>query len=379
MTLNKVVDQLEYSLIRILKEKASEYDDVIDLTIGEPDLPVPKTVVKETLEYAEKNHLPYAPTGGGIEIREKIANYYNTKYGGNYSRDNIIMHIGASEALSSVLKTVLNPEDEVIVPAPYYPGYIPMIKLAYGVPVIADTRESNFILTDKILEKYITDKTKAIVLSNPCNPSGTVMSKNEIKKIANFLKDRNIFLIVDEIYNMLSFYDYNSFAQCDEIREKTIIINGFSKSHSMTGWRLGYSIVPLALRRNFLNATLYNVSSPMTLSLVAGEIAIDKFPTREDLVETYKERAIFLKNGLEKLGFSVIEPKGAFYLFVNYSKISDKSSLDFAMELLEKAKVAVVPGVTFGTEKFFRIALTQDISILKNALENFNQYVRDRN
>lgn len=379
MTLNKVVDQLEYSLIRILKEKASEYDDVIDLTIGEPDLPVPKTVVKETLEYAEKNHLPYAPTGGGIEIREKIANYYNTKYGGNYSRDNIIMHIGASEALSSVLKTVLNPEDEVIVPAPYYPGYIPMIKLAYGVPVIADTRESNFILTDKILEKYITDKTKAIVLSNPCNPSGTVMSKNEIKKIANFLKDRNIFLIVDEIYNMLSFYDYNSFAQCDEIREKTIIINGFSKSHSMTGWRLGYSIVPLALRRNFLNATLYNVSSPMTLSLVAGEIAIDKFPTREDLVEIYKERAIFLKNGLEKLGFSVIEPKGAFYLFVNYSKISDKSSLDFAMELLEKAKVAVVPGVTFGTEKFFRIALTQDISILKNALENFNQYVRDRN
>lgn len=289
------------------------------------------------------------------------------------------MHIGASEALSSVLKTVLNPEDEVIVPAPYYPGYIPMIKLAYGVPVIADTRESNFILTDKILEKYITDKTKAIVLSNPCNPSGTVMSKNEIKKIANFLKDRNIFLIVDEIYNMLSFYDYNSFAQCDEIREKTIIINGFSKSHSMTGWRLGYSIVPLALRRNFLNATLYNVSSPMTLSLVAGEIAIDKFPIREDLVETYKERAIFLKNGLEKLGFSVIEPKGAFYLFVNYSKISDKSSLDFAMELLEKAKVAVVPGVTFGTEKFFRIALTQDISILKNALENFNQYVRDRN
>lgn len=379
MTLNKVVDQLEYSLIRILKEKASEYDDVIDLTIGEPDLPVPKTVVKETLEYAEKNHLSYAPTGGGIEIREKIANYYNTKYGGNYSRDNIIMHIGASEALSSVLKTVLNPEDEVIVPAPYYPGYIPMIKLAYGVPVIADTRESNFILTDKILEKYITDKTKAIVLSNPCNPSGTVMSKNEIKKIANFLKDRNIFLIVDEIYNMLSFYDYNSFAQCDEIREKTIIINGFSKSHSMTGWRLGYSIVPLALRRNFLNATLYNVSSPMTLSLVAGEIAIDKFPTREDLVEIYKERAIFLKNGLEKLGFSVIEPKGAFYLFVNYSKISDKSSLDFAMELLEKAKVAVVPGVTFGTEKFFRIALTQDISILKNALENFNQYVRDRN
>lgn len=379
MTLNKVVDQLEYSLIRILKEKASEYDDVIDLTIGEPDLPVPKTIVKETLEYAEKNHLPYAPTGGGIEIREKIANYYNTKYGGNYSRDNIIMHIGASEALSSVLKTVLNPEDEVIVPAPYYPGYIPMIKLAYGAPVIADTRESNFILTDKILEKYITDKTKAIVLSNPCNPSGTVMSKNEIKKIANFLKDRNIFLIVDEIYNMLSFYDYNSFAQCDEIREKTIIINGFSKSHSMTGWRLGYSIVPLALRRNFLNATLYNVSSPMTLSLVAGEIAIDKFPTREDLVEIYKERAIFLKNGLEKLGFSVIEPKGAFYLFVNYSKISDKSSLDFAMELLEKAKVAVVPGVTFGTEKFFRIALTQDISILKNALENFNQYVRDRN
>lgn len=379
MTLNKVVDQLEYSLIRILKEKASEYDDVIDLTIGEPDLPVPKTIVKETLEYAEKNHLPYAPTGGGIEIREKIANYYNTKYGGNYSRDNIIMHIGASEALSSVLKTVLNPEDEVIVPAPYYPGYIPMIKLAYGVPVIADTRESNFILTDKILEKYITDKTKAIVLSNPCNPSGTVMSKNEIKKIANFLKDRNIFLIVDEIYNMLSFYDYNSFAQCDEIREKTIIINGFSKSHSMTGWRLGYSIVPLALRRNFLNATLYNVSSPMTLSLVAGEIAIDKFPIREDLVEIYKERAIFLKNGLEKLGFSVIEPKGAFYLFVNYSKISDKSSLDFAMELLEKAKVAVVPGVTFGTEKFFRIALTQDISILKNALENFNQYVRDRN
>ncbi|MGL6121175.1 MAG: pyridoxal phosphate-dependent aminotransferase, partial [Fusobacteriaceae bacterium] len=266
MELNSVVMNLKYSVIREINELAKEYEGVIQLTIGEPDVQSPKALVAEVLKYGKSARLTYPPTGGGIEIREKVAHYYNKTYGSDCSESNIIMNIGSSEALSSALRTILNPGDEVIVPAPYYPGYIPMIKMAYGVPVVVDTTKSNFILTPEILESYIGEKTKAILLSNPCNPTGKVMSKNEIEKLADYLEDKNIFLISDEIYSALSFGDFFSFGACKNIKDKLIIVNGFSKSHSLTGWRIGYTIVPEKIRKIFLNATLYNVSSPMALS-----------------------------------------------------------------------------------------------------------------
>lgn len=376
MELNSIVKNLKYSVIREINDLAKEHEGVIQLTIGEPDIQSPKALVDEVLEYGKSAHLNYPPTGGGVEVREKVAQYYNETYGSDYRESNIIMNIGSSEALSSVLRTILNPGDEVIIPAPYYPGYIPMIEMAYGVPVVVDTAENNFVLTPEILESYVGEKTKAILLSNPSNPAGTVMSREEVERLADYLQDKNIFLISDEIYSALSFEDFFSFGACKNIREKLIIVNGFSKSHSLTGWRIGYTIAPEKIRKFFLNATLYNVSAPMALSLHAAKIALEKFPCRKDVSEIYRERAYYLRDRLNSLGFQVVDPKGAFYLFVGYSKISEKNSLDFCLELLRETGVAVVPGIAFGSEKYFRIALTQELPILREVVERLEKFLK---
>lgn len=374
MRFNSAVENLQYSLIRVLKDEATKYPNSIDLTIGEPDLVTPKGIVDKVMEYGRNHQLKYALSGGGGEIGGLVAKHYNKIYGGNYTEKNVIMNIGASEALSSALRTILNPEDEVILTAPYYPGYPPMINLCYAKPVFIDITENNFKLSKELLEKYVTEKTKVILISNPCNPTGNVMGYDEMKEIVDFIKEREIFLVADEIYSALSFYEFHSFAEFRGIEDKLIIVNGFSKSHSMTGWRMGYTICPEQYRRYFLNTSFYTVSSPMSLSLKGAEIALKEYEDRQDLVEEYKKRAEFMSQELEKLGFKVVKPKGAFYIFADYSKLSSLKSLDFSLDLLRKTEVAVVPGISFGVENFIRIALTVDISILKQAIERIKKY-----
>ena len=200
------------------------------------------------------------------------------------------------------------------------------------------------------------------------------MSFEEMKEIAEFVAERDIFLISDEIYSALSFYEFHSFAEFKNIKDKIIIINGFSKSHSMTGWRIGYTICPKKYRKNFLNATFYTLSSPIALSIAGAETALEKFSDRTELMNIYKERAEFMAEGLEKIGFKVIKPKGAFYLFADYSNLSKLNSFDFAMDLLKKVQVAVVPGISFGTEKFVRFALTTDLDNLEEAVKRLKEY-----
>lgn len=374
MEINRVAQNLQYSLIRVLKNEAAKYSDTIDLTIGEPDIPTPHGLIEEAMEYGRNNQLKYAMSGGGEKIGKLVADYYNTRYKGNYTENNVIMNIGASEALSSSLRAILNPEDEVLLTAPFYPGYPPMIQLCYATPVFIDISTNNFKLTRELLEKYTTPKTKALLLSNPCNPTGNVMSYEEMREIAEFIASRDIFLIADEIYSELAFYEFHSFAEFENIREKTIIINGFSKSHSMTGWRIGYTICPEEYRRYILNMSFYTLSSVMTLSLKGAEIALTKYRDRGELVKIYRERAEYLSAKLCELGFKVIQPKGAFYIFADYSNLSNLNSLDFALDLLRKTKVAVVPGISFGVERYIRIALTVDIEKLAQAVERVKGY-----
>lgn len=374
MKFNSAVENLQYSLIRVLKNEATKYPNSIDLTIGEPDIGTPKGLIEEAMEYGKNHQLKYAPSGGGEKIGALVAEYYNKNYKGEYSEKNVIMNIGASEALSSALRTVLNPDDEVLLTVPFYPGYPPMINLCYGKPVLIDISKNNFTLTKELLEKYATSKTKALLLSNPCNPTGKVLSYEEMEEITKFIEEREIFLISDEIYSSLSFYEFHSFAEFKNIKDKLIIINGFSKSHSMTGWRLGYTICPEQYRKFFLNTSFYTVSSPVTLSLKGGEIALTKFENRKELSEEYRKRAEFMSSELKKLGFDLITPQGAFYIFANYSKISTLNSLDFALDLLRKTQVAVVPGISFGVENYIRIALTVDISLLELAIERMKKY-----
>jgi len=374
MELNKAVKNLKYSLIRTVAEAAKEYDNVISLTIGEPDIPTPRGIIEETLKFAEKQHFGYAPTAGSIKSRTLVADFYNKNYKTNFTHENVLFHIGSSEGLISAIRTITNPGDEIIVFAPFYPGYLPMIELAYGIPVIVDITKNDFKITPELLEKHITPKTKGIIFCSPCNPTGVVMSYDEIKDICHYLKDKDLFIISDEIYSMINFSGFTSFGQFPKILDKLIITNGFSKSHSMTGWRNGYAIVPKDLRQYFMNNTLYNVSSPMTLSLVAGDIALEKYQDVSKTVAIYKERAEIMTEALTKLGYKVVDSQGAFYLFADYSNISKKNSFDFAMDMLKQVQVAVVPGIAFETEGYIRISLTVDKDRLLEAAQRMAKY-----
>lgn len=377
MEVNQNISKIEYSLIRVLNEEAKKYDNSINLTIGEPDLTTEKGIVEDACQYAMTHKLSYPPTGGGIELREKIADYYNKKYGCSYVADNVVMNIGASEAISSCFKTLLNVDDEVIIFKPYYPGYLPMITMTYAKPVFVDISETDFKITPELLEKYVTDKTKVILICNPSNPSGNVMTKEEIERIVDYVADKDIFILADEIYSELSFVEFTSFSSFPKIKDKLIIVNGFSKSHSMTGWRVGYTIFPLEYRRLFINATLFTLGSPVAVSLAAAESAITKYSDRSHVRKIYQERAEFMYEKLIKLGFDVVKPKGAFYLFVDYRKISNLNSLDFTMEVLKEVQVALVPGRAFGIEGYFRISLVSDIPNLEKAADRLKKYVEN--
>lgn len=375
MEINQNIAKVQYSLIRLLNEEARKFEDSIDLTIGEPDIATEKGIVEDACEYAMTHKLGYPPTGGGPKLRGILADYYNDKYGSSYQADNVIVNVGASEAICSCFRALLNIDDEVIVFTPFYAGYLPMIQMAYAKPVFVDISKTDFTVTPELLEKYITDKTKIILFCNPCNPSGNVMGREEIENIANYLADKDIFIVSDEIYSELSFGEFTSFASFPQIQDKLIIINGFSKSHSMTGWRVGYTIFPLEYRKPLLNTTLFTLSSPMAVSLAAAESAITKYRDRSHVRKIYQERAGFMYEKLVELGFKVVKPKGAFYIFADYSQISKLNSFDFAMDMLKKVQVAVVPGISFGTENYVRIALTVDIQKLKEAGERIKKYI----
>jgi aminotransferase len=374
MEINRQVKKLQYSAIRTISEKSAKYQNVINLTIGEPDIPTPKKLMLEALKLAENKHFGYPPAAGSLLSRTLAAEHYNKKFGTDFTHENVIFNIGSSEALSSAIKTIINPEDEVIIFAPYYPAYPPLVSLAYGIPVIVDISKTDFKVTLDVLKSAITPKTKAIILSNPCNPTGTVMSYKEIKDICDFISDKDIFIIADEIYNMITFDEYTSFGIFSNIKDKLIITNGFSKSHSMTGWRNGYTIVPKELRQYFLNTSSYTVASPVALSLEMGNIALSKYDEIDEVVAVYKKRAEYMMSALRELNYDVVDCKGAFYLFVNYEKISNKNSLDFAMDLLEKTQIAVVPGIAFGVDGYIRMALTVDMDKLHEAIERIKNY-----
>lgn len=375
MKLNKNVIEVPYPYIRAMTEKATKLPNNIILTIGEPDIPPPSRLLEETVNYAKNNPLRYTEAGGRERLRDLIANYYNKYYGASITKDNVIVHIGAIEAIASSLRTILNPGDEVLLPIPYFSPYRSVIELAYGVPVPIDMKNNNFAIRAKIIEKYITSKTKAILFSNPCNPTGYMLKKEEMDELSSFFKEKDMFIISDEIYSSISFYPFVSFSSYDCLKDKLIVVNGFSKSHSMTGWRIGYSIVPLNFRQFFLNSSFYNIGTPVALSCAMAELALEKFPERDDIKRIYGERGSIIKKDLADMGFDLVEPRGAFYLFAGYGRFSKESSFDFALRLLDKTSVAVVPGEAFGIDGYFRLSLTKDLNILKEAISRIKTFI----
>ena len=382
MYINPIIEGIEISDIRKIHERLVNYKNVINMTIGEPDIDVPQEVKEAVAYHALNSRIKYSPVGGMPELREKIAKYYNEKFSGNYNAQNVLVAVGSTEGLASVLKTILAKDDEVIIPTPAYVGYEPLITISEAKTKFVDLEENNFVLTKEILEKNITDKTKLIILTYPNNPSGITLEEEEMVKIVKFLKDKNIYLISDEIYAAITFEKFTSFAKfSDELKEQLIIINGFSKSHSMTGYRLGYIIADEKLQNQVKKVSQYNVTSASTLSQYGAIAALDKCSDTTKISEIYKKRVEYFVNGIEKLGFECLKPKGAFYVFATYKnieKFKNMKSFDFVLDLLEKTELAIVPGITFQVEGYVRFSIVHDIPVLEEAINRLEKYIKEK-
>ena len=379
MYINKAVEEIQISDIRKIYEKMQTYKNTINMSLGEPDIDVPQEIKQAVAYHALNTKIKYSPVGGMPELREKIADFYNKNFGGNFTSDNVLVTVGSTEGLASIMKTVIAAGDEILIPTPAYVGYGSLIKLSGGIQKYIDLKGNDFKLTKEILEKYITSKTKLIILTNPNNPSGTTLDEEEMGKIVKFLKDREIYLLSDEIYASIVFKKYTSFAKySEELKKQLIIVSGFSKSHSMTGYRIGYIITNPELQLQIKKVSQYNVTSTSTLSQYGALTALEKYSDRKEVSEIYRKRVEYFKNELEKMGFKCLEPKGAFYIFAGYEnieKLKNMKSLNFALELLEKTGLAIVPGSTFQVEGYVRFSIVHDIPVLKEAIKRLENYI----
>lgn len=375
MHINESVKNLQISLIRQISGKMSEYSDGINMTIGEPGNDLPQELKEYMADITLNTRVGYTNTGGSLKYREEVAKYYNKLYGSNYTWKNALANAGSTEGLSSFLRTVLEKDDEVLLPTPTYPGYEPTILLMGAKPIYIDLKDNDFNLTAEILEKYITKKTKVIILTYPNNPTGTIMPLEEMDKVANILRKYDIYLLSDEIYSVLSFEKYNSFARYTDLIDKIVVVNGFSKSHSMTGYRVAYTLASEEVINNMNKVGQYTMTGVNTVGQLGAIYAMKNIPTREDIVKINKEKLLYTKKALENLGFKVVNPNGAFYLFVDYSMFSNKKSLDFAMDVLEKTHLGIVPGICFNVEGYFRLSITQDYEIIDQAIERLKKYI----
>ncbi|MGL4999642.1 pyridoxal phosphate-dependent aminotransferase [Cetobacterium sp.] len=380
LKINPDLDKIEISAIRKIAEACKEHQngekELINLTIGEPDIPAPKEIIDGTIEYIKTGKLGYPQLGGIVELREEISKFYKEKYKVDVSPDEIIVTVGSTEGLSTVIKTVILPGDEVITALPFYPGYEPLIVLAGAKLIKVDTSKTEFQLTVESLKRNLTEKTKAIILNYPSNPSGVIISKKNRDEILKFAKSNNLYIISDEVYSEIIFEnEHNSFLTND-YRDNVILINGFSKSHSLTGWRIGYIISSTKLRNSLIKVHQYTVTAPSIISQRGALIASKKCRDISEVVDVYKERARVVCDKLEARGVYPIKPKGAIYIFLSLDEITDLSSLEFAKKLLEEEKVAVVPGIAFGMDNYIRISLVKDKDILSEGVERILKFLK---
>ncbi len=377
--INKRVKEIQISGIRKFYNMTLKYPDVISLTLGQPDFNTPEHVKEAGIKAINANKTKYTENPGLLELRKEISKYIKLKYGMDYDPYNeIIVTNGASEGIDSTLRTILDEGSEVILPGPVYPGYEPIIKMCGAVPKYIDTRKNNFKITAEDIGKNITSKTRCIILPYPSNPTGAVLTKDEVQKIADVLRDREIFVLSDEIYSELV-YDRNHFsiASIPGMKEKTIVINGLSKSHSMTGWRIGFILGPSYLTKHIVKVHQYNATCASSISQYAALEAV-KNGSDDPLAmkNEYKKRRDYIFNRLINMGFEVAKPDGAFYIFPSISKFN-LNSFEFASKLLEKQRVAVVPGDAFSSygEGYIRLSFACSMDTLNEALNRIERFI----
>lgn len=378
---NKNVYEIAVSLIRHFDEKVSGIPNMLKLTLGEPDFNTPEHVKEAGQQAIKDNFSHYTGMSGLIDVREAASRFLSEKYTVNYQpTTEVLVTVGATEALSASLLSILEAGDKVLLPAPTYPGYEPLILLAGAEPVYIDTRETGFVLTpeqiDQAMEEH-GDKVKAIIITSPSNPTGVAYNEAEVSALSETLKKYPIFVISDEIYSELN-YETKHVSFGKYLRDQTIVINGLSKSHAMTGWRIGFIFAPAELVEQIIKVHQYLVTAASTISQKAAVRAlVQGISDAEVMREEYRERRDYVYQAMTKLGFEVARPSGAFYIFAKIPAEYEQDSMAFCIDLAEKNQLAIIPGIAFGPEGegYVRISYAASMESLVEAMNRLSTYL----
>ena len=377
----KKITQVRPSGIRKFFDIASEMDDVISLGVGEPDFDTPWRIREEGIFSLERGRTFYTSNAGLQELRDEICRYLDRKIHVSYDpKKETMVTVGGSEAIDVALRCMLDPGDEVLIPQPSYVSYVPCTIMADGVPVIVELKNENeFKLTVEDMEKKITGRTKILVMPFPNNPTGSIMTKEDLEPVAEFVKEHDLYVLSDEIYSELSYKgDHVSIASLPGMRERTIVINGFSKGFAMTGWRLGYCCGPEAILKQMIKLHQFAIMcAPTTSQYAAVEGLRGCEEEVEEMRKAYNQRRRFLMHEFARMGLECFEPYGAFYVFPSIEEFQ-MSSDEFATRLLKEERVAVVPGSAFGEcgEGFLRISYAYSLEDLKVALGRLGHFIQ---
>ena len=378
--LNKKVTEIQPSGIRKFFDIVSEMKDAISLGVGEPDFETPWHIREEGIYTLEKGKTVYTSNAGLFELKEEVCKYLQRRCHVSYEPSQVLVTIGGSEAIDVALRAMLDAGDEVLVPQPCYVSYVPCVTLADGVPVVIDLKEENeFRLTKEELLAAITDKTKVLILPFPNNPTGAIMEQKYLEEIAEVIIEKDLFVISDEIYSELTYggKEHVTIASLPGMKERTILINGFSKAYAMTGWRLGYATGPKEIINEMIKIHQFAIMcAPTTSQYAAVEALRNGDADVEMMREAYDARRRFLVTRLREMGLPCFEPYGAFYVFPCIKSLGMTSD-EFANKLLQEEKLAVVPGTAFGDcgEGFLRISYAYSLEKLKEALDRLERFV----
>lgn len=377
------IRQMPPSGIRKFFDIVSEMKDSISLSVGEPDFTTPWNISESAIYAIEHGHTHYSSNAGILELRELICQYYRQRYEVCYEPSDCIVTVGASEAIDLALRAIIEPGDEVIVPAPSYVSYSPGVMMCGGVPVAAPTKAEHACkITPETIESLITPKTKAIIIPYPNNPTGAILTRSELECIAQVLEKTEILVISDEIYSELTYgRRHVSIASIPSMKERTVVINGFSKAFAMTGWRLGYLMADKRLIKQMLKIHQYVIMCASSMSQYAGMEALrqgleDNFASVEKMVREYDRRRRYVLSRLRGMGLPCFEPEGAFYAFPEI-KQTGMTSEEFCTRLLREKGVAVVPGPAFGEsgEGYVRLSYATAMDQIKIAMDRMEEFL----
>ena len=374
LTLNRAVTQVELSGIRRFTYLVRDTPGACALTIGEPDLNTPEAVKAAAKAALDANDTHYPPGNGYPYLLEAISRFEEREHGLHYGPEEILVTVGATEALFASLHTILNPGDEVIIPTPAFGLYEALVQLCGATPVFLPTEENRFQIDPAALAAAITERTKAVILTSPNNPTGCIYAKETLAAVHECLREKPVFVLCDDVYRTLVYSgEYHSFAEFQDMRERIIIVNSFSKPYAMTGWRLGWVMADAPLRERLQVFHQYCVTSVPSFVQKACVAALESDTT--EITEIFRRRRDYVYRRLTDMGLSVQEPEGAFYMFINIQRYG-MDSLTFCERMLKEGLVGVIPGIYFGTEGYMRLSYCYSDADLKEGLDRIERFIK---